>query len=88
MHFAVDNARIKFCTKLEGNASWFLPFDKGYNDGSENPPNPDGLTTGCLWKNILTKLKLSRIIENYAQVANRDADKLREDVRWQYGILA
>lgn len=68
VHFAVDDARIKFCTKLDGRSSWFLPFDKGYNDGAGNPPNPDGLMTDYLWKDILTKLKLSRIIENYAQV--------------------
>lgn len=68
VHFAVDDARIKFCTKLSGNDSWFLPFDKGYNDGAGNPPNPDGIMTDYLWKNILTKAKLARIIENYAQV--------------------
>ena len=68
VHFAVDDARIKFCTKLSGKDSWFLPFDKGYNDGAGNPPNPDGLMTDYLWKDILTKAKLARIIENYAQV--------------------
>lgn len=68
VHFAVDDARIKFCTKLCGKDSWFLPFDKGYNDGAGNPPNPDGIMTDYLWKNILTKAKLARIIENYAQV--------------------
>lgn len=68
VHFAVDDARIKFCTKLDGKSSWFLPFDKGYNDGAGNPPNPDGIMTDYLWKDILTKNKLSRIIENYAQV--------------------
>lgn len=68
VHFAVDDARIKFCTKLAGKDSWFLPFDKGYNDGAGNPPNPDGLMTDYLWKDILTKRKLARIIENYAQV--------------------
>ena len=68
VHFAVDDARIKFCTKLDGKSSWFLPFDKGYNDGAGNPPNPDGIMTDYLWKDILTKHKLSRIIENYAQV--------------------
>lgn len=68
VHFAVDDTRIKFCTKLDGKSSWFLPFDKGYNDGAGNPPNPDGLMTDYLWKDILTKDKLSRIIENYAQV--------------------
>lgn len=68
VHFAVDDARVKFCTKLDGKNSWFLPFDKGYNDGAGNPPNPDGIMTDYLWKDILSKTKLSRIIENYAQV--------------------
>ena len=68
VHFAVDDARIKFCTKLAGKDSWFLPFDKGYNDGAGNPPNPDGIMTDYLWKDILTKEKLALIIENYAQV--------------------
>ena len=68
VHFAVDDARIKFCTKLAGKDSWFLPFDKGYNDGAGNPPNPDGIMTDYLWKDILTKEKLTLIIENYAQV--------------------
>lgn len=68
VHFAVDDARIKFCTKLSDKDSWFLPFDKGYNDGAGNPPNPDGIMTDYLWKNILIKAKLARIIENYAQV--------------------
>jgi len=67
-HFAVDDASIQFCTKLSGKNSWFLPFNRGYNDGAGNPPNPNGLMTDYLWKSILTKGTLSRIIENYAQV--------------------
>lgn len=68
VHFAVDDTRVKFCTKLSGKDSWFLPFDKGYKDGVGSPPNPDGIMTDYLWKDILTKKKLCRIIENYAQV--------------------
>lgn len=68
VHFAVDDATILFCTKLEGKKSWFLPFNKGYNDGAGNPPNPNGIMTDYLWKNILTKNMLSLIIENYAQL--------------------
>ena len=67
-HFAVDDASIQFCTKLSGKNSWFLPFNRGYNDGAGNPPNPNGIMTDYLWKSILTKGMLSRIIENYAQV--------------------
>lgn len=78
VHLAVDDARIKFCTRLAGKDSWFLPFDKGYNDGAGNPPNPNGLMTDYLWKDILTKEKLTLIIENYAQVVievDEDAKK-------------
>ena len=82
VHFAVDDARIKFCTKLDGKDSWFLPFDKGYNDGAGNPPNPDGLMTDYLWKDILTKRKLSRIIENYAQVVvEEDPETKKKSVK-------
>lgn len=82
VYFAVDDARVKFCTKLAGKESWFLPFDKGYNDGAGNPPNPDGIMTDYLWKDILTKKKLCRIIENYAQVTEDvDPETKRKTVR-------
>ena len=54
VHFAVDDQEVRFCTQLKGKASWFLPFNQGWNDGAGNPPNPDGLKTDYLWKRILT----------------------------------
>ncbi len=67
-HFAVDDSEVWFCTELKGKGSWFLPFNKGWNDGAGNPPNPSGLKTDYLWKNILTRESLTDIIENYAQL--------------------
>ncbi len=82
VHFAVDDACIKFCTKLAGKDSWFLPFDKGYKDGAGNPPNPSGMMTDYLWKDILTKAKLTGIIENYAQVIQEtDPDTKKKSVK-------
>lgn len=82
VHFALDDARVKFCTKLCGKDSWFLPFDKGYNDGAGNPPNPYGIMTDYLWKDILTKQRLSRIIENYAQVVEEvDPETKKKSVK-------
>lgn len=71
VHFAVDDAEVMFCTHLKGKASWFLPFNKGWNDGAGNPPNPDGLKTDYLWKEMLTPLSLADIIENYAQITQK-----------------
>lgn len=82
VHFAVDDQTVMFCTKLAGKDSWFLPFNKGYNDGAGNPPNPNGIMTDYLWKDILTKWKLSRIIENYAQVVvDEDSDTKKKTVK-------
>jgi type I restriction enzyme R subunit len=72
-HFAVDDHEVRFCTHLTGKTSWFLPFNKGWNDGAGNPPSPAGLATDYLWKEILTPAGLTDIIENYAQiVAKKD----------------
>ncbi len=68
VHFAVDDHEVRMCTHLKGKASWFLPFNKGWNDGAGNPPNPSGLKTDYLWKEYLTKRNLTDILENYAQV--------------------
>lgn len=83
VHFAVDDARVKFCTKLAGKSSWFLPFDKGYNDGAGNPPNPNGIMTDYLWKEILTKHSLANIIENYAQVVIDENKKTKKKTERQ-----
>jgi type I restriction enzyme, R subunit len=83
VHFAVDDAEVAFCTHLKGKASWFLPFNKGWNDGAGNPPNPNGLKTDYLWGEILTPLGLADIIENYAQVVERRHPKTNKLQREQ-----
>ena len=75
VHFAVDDHEVRFCTHLKGKHSWFLPFNKGYNDGAGNPPNPAGLATDYLWREILTKGSLTDIIENYAQIVEEKDEK-------------
>jgi type I restriction enzyme R subunit len=77
VHFAVDDAEVRMCTHLKGGESWFLPYNKGYNDGAGNPPNPGGLKTDYLWKQTLTKTGLTDIIENYAQVVEEKDQKGR-----------
>ena len=67
-HFAVDEHEVRFCTELKGKASWFLPFNRGWNDGAGNPPNTDGLKSDYLWRSVLARESLTDIIENYAQV--------------------
>ena len=82
-HFAVDDHEVRFCTHLKGKESWFLPFNKGCSDGKGNPPNPNGLKTDYLWKQVLTRAGLTDIIENYAQVVESKDDKTGRKKREQ-----
>ena len=45
-HMAVDDAEVRFCTELKGKASWFLPFNQGWNSGAGNPPASKPTTCG------------------------------------------
>jgi type I restriction enzyme, R subunit len=75
VHLAVDDAEVRFCTQLKGKASWFLLFNQGWNDGTGNPPNPNGLKTDYLWTRTLTPGGLTDILENYAQIVERKEPK-------------
>ena len=84
-HFAVDEGEARFCTELKGKASRFLPFNRGWNDGAGNPPDPTGIRTGYLWREVLTRASLANILENYAQlVTSKDETtrKKRKDPIW------
>ena len=74
-HFAVDESEVRFCTHLTGKSSWFLPFNRGWNDGAGNPPNPNGLKIDYLWREVLTRQSLTNILENYAQVVGSKDEK-------------
>ena len=82
-HFAVDESEVCFCTHLQGKASWFLPFNRGWNDGAGNPPNASGIKTNYLWREVLTRGSLTDILENYAQVVDSRAEKTGRKKRTQ-----
>jgi len=79
VHFAVDSEQIWMATHLKGESTYFLPFNKGYNNGAGNPPNPNGIKTDYLWKDILTKDRLTNIIQNYVQLFEEEAERIFPD---------
>jgi type I restriction enzyme R subunit len=82
VHFAVDTDLAYMTTELKGANTFFMPFNKGINDGSAYPPfgagnpiNLKGLKTSYLWDEILTKNSLANIIEKYVQVITEKDEK-------------
>jgi type I restriction enzyme, R subunit len=69
---------------LKGKASWFLPLNLGWNDGAGNPPNPTGLKTDYLWKQLFTPAGLTDILENYAQIVEETNARTGKKSRKQF----
>ncbi|KPA12480.1 type I restriction endonuclease subunit R [Candidatus Magnetomorum sp. HK-1] len=55
VHFTVDTDEAWMTTKIEGSRTFYLPFNKGFNNGKGNPPNPNGYRTEYLWKDVWAK---------------------------------
>jgi type I restriction enzyme, R subunit len=65
VHFAVDTDEVYMTTKLAGDDTFFLPFNKGFNLGAGNPPQEDNYRTAYLWEEVLVKDSLLDIIGRY-----------------------
>lgn len=74
VHFAVSNHLVEMTTKLAGEATRFLPFNRGDNGGAGNPRDVPGHPTAYLWEEIWQRDSWLEIIGRYL-VAQRDDKK-------------
>ena len=68
--FCVDLLEVWMTTKLNGDKTYFLPFNQGSNGagndgGKGNPANPDGYPTDYLWKDIFRADSMMDIIQKF-----------------------
>ena len=72
VHFAVDDEEVYMTTKIKGSKTFWLPFNKGYNNGAGNPPNPEGYKTSYLWEEILVKDSLLELIQKFVNLQREE----------------
>jgi type I restriction enzyme, R subunit len=69
VHFAVDPDTVQMTTRLAGDATQFLPFNKGLADGkgAGNPPDPLGRSyrTAYLWEEVLQRDSLLDLLARF-----------------------
>lgn len=76
VHFAMDTDEVYMTTRLKGKDTYFLPFNKGNNNGKGNPPNPLGHKTAYMWDDILTKTSMATIIQHFVRMSGTKKDAL------------
>ncbi len=74
VHFAVDDEEVYMTTRIDGSKTYWLPFNKGYNFGAGNPPNPAGYRSDYLWRETLAKDSWLEIIGRFLHLQVEEFD--------------
>ena len=77
VHFAADPDEVHMATRLAGDATRFLPFNRGSNPGAVhcgagNPANPDGYRTDYFWREVLERERFLDILGSYVFLETRE----------------
>lgn len=73
VHLAVSGSEVWMTTKLDGAKTFFLPLNRGHEDGrAGNPHNPNGYATQYLWDEVLNRDSILNILHRYMHL---DVDK-------------
>jgi type I restriction enzyme R subunit len=74
VYFAIDTSDVYMTTRLIGDKTFFLPFNKGNNGGKGNPGTDAEFKTAYLWEKILQKDSLLDIIKRFAFVHQEEKE--------------
>lgn len=76
VNFAMDLQEVYMATKLDGNATFFLPFNMGNGEGVEagagNPLYEDRYSVSYMWEDILTKDTVLDLISKFIFVERKE----------------
>ena len=74
-HFAVDPDLVYVTTHLRGEATFFLPFNKGKYGGAGNPPAHDNFAAHYLWEDVWTKDSLLNLLGQFIYISDKGSKK-------------
>ncbi|MBI4553897.1 MAG: type I restriction endonuclease subunit R [Candidatus Latescibacteria bacterium] len=82
VHFAVDTEAVFMTTRLAGTATHFLPFNRGFDGGAGNPPDPAGRTyrTAYLWEEVLQR---DSLLDLLARFLHLQTEEKRTEEGWK-----
>ncbi|WP_022952670.1 type I restriction endonuclease subunit R [Leucothrix mucor] len=77
VHFAVSQDQVFMATRLEGDDTFFLPFNKGTKDGgagNEVPEDKQQYATGYLWNEVLLPDNLLNILARFMHLEIKEKE--------------
>ncbi|TAK36454.1 MAG: DEAD/DEAH box helicase [Chloroflexota bacterium] len=77
VHFAADPDEVHMTTRLQGESTRFLPFNRGSHPGevqcgAGNPQHPSGYRTGYFWEEVLERESFLDILGHFMFIEYKD----------------
>ncbi|WP_461207610.1 type I restriction endonuclease subunit R [Clostridium sp. DL1XJH146] len=72
VNFAMDTDEAYMTTKLNGEKTRFLPFNKGNNESAGNPIVDGKLRTHYIWEEVLAKDSLLEILHKFTYIQKKE----------------
>lgn len=88
VHFAMSDSDIRMTTKLAGDSTFFLPFNRGNDGAAGNPPGDnDSYPVSYLWKRVLQKDNWLHIFHRYVLQERMEAQDLNGKTYFKEGLI-
>ncbi|UHD17389.1 type I restriction endonuclease subunit R [Thiocapsa bogorovii] len=78
VHFAMSDSDVRMATRLDGENTRFLPFNRGHEGRAGNPPRADGdYPVAYMWEWVWQRDAWLRIFHSFVYIEKKDAVDLR-----------
>lgn len=88
VHFAMSDSEVYMTTKLDGEATYFLPFNQGNDGAAGNPPSTDNsYPVSYMWERILQKDNWLRIFHRFVLIEKKEYETASGEIRFKETMI-
>ena len=88
VHFAMSDSDIRMATKLAGDSTFFLPFNRGNDGAAGNPPGDNGsYPVSYFWERVLQKDNWLHIFQRFVLQERKEAQDVNGKTYFKEGLI-
>ncbi|CAD5203566.1 type I restriction endonuclease subunit R [Pseudomonas sp. FEN] len=88
VHFAMSDSDIRMTTKLAGDSTFFLPFNRGNDGAAGNPPGDNGsYPVSYFWERVLQKDNWLHIFHRFVLQERKEAQDVNGKTYFKEGLI-
>ena len=88
VHFAMSDSEVWMATKLAGESTRFLPFNRGFEGAAGNPPGEDGkYPVSYMWEQVLQRDNWLKIFHCFVLLERKEEETAQGSLQYRESII-